>query len=48
MRNGLLKEIIKKEGAMGNRDKAPLIKLCETRWSQRHIAYTHFYGTYRY
>lgn len=30
----------------GKQKGTPLIRLCETRWAQRHVAFSHFYASY--
>jgi hypothetical protein len=46
-RERLLNAIIMKEAPANEKRKA-LINLCQTRWAEQHVAYSHFYNCYVY
>ena len=46
-RERLLKAIIMKEAPANNKRKA-LINLCQTRWAEQYVAYSHFYNCFVY
>ena len=46
-RNKLLQEIVSKNIPQASK-RSPILDLCKTRWAARHLAYQHFYQSFKY